>query len=386
MVLVLLAAMPLLAEEPRLNKQGNGWVEVTTGTVKPAKIVKINTDAGSVSVTGGDAPNITWVVTKRSYMRNETEARRKFSEFKMRSVARPEYMVLEGNYLGGSGLDIQISVTLPRNTAVLKIETRGGSVNVNNVAGKVDTATLGGSIRLSGVGGPALARTSGGSIDVGEAGGELRLETNGGSISVGSATGHVMARTAGGSVKLGSAPNAVLETAGGNIQVDKCSGELKASTAGGNLNIGQVEGPATLETSGGSIHLGSAKGVVKATTSGGGIHLNHLAYGAIARTAAGPITTEFVAQKGNFSDSILETSVGDVVVYLPSDLAVTVKATIENAVGHTIHSDFPEVKVNKNGGDYGPAEVYGQGAINGGGPLLKISTTSGNIELRRGGR
>jgi len=387
MVLVMLAAIPLLAEEPRVSKEGNGWVEVITGTVNPAKIVKINTDAGSVSVTGGDTQNITWVVNKRSYTRNESEARRQFAEFSVKPVTRPDYIVLEGNYYRGSnrGLDVQISVTLPRNTTLLKVETRGGAINVNNVAGKVDTATLGGNIRLSGVGGPTLARTSGGSIDVGEAGGELRLETSGGSISVGSATGHVLARTAGGSVKLGSAPNAVLETAGGNIQVDKCSGELKASTAGGNLNIGQVEGPATLETSGGSIHLGSAKGVVKATTSGGGIHLNHLAYGAVARTAAGPITTEFVAQKGNFSDSVLETSVGDVVVYLPSDLAVTVKATIENAAGHTIRSDFPEVKVNKNGGDYGPAEVYGQGAINGGGPLLKISTTSGNIELRRGG-
>jgi DUF4097 and DUF4098 domain-containing protein YvlB len=385
-VLVVLAAIPLLAEEPRVNKEAGRWVEVTTGTINPAKVVKINTDAGSVSVTGGDSQNITWVVTKRSYSREEAEARRQFATFSMRPVVRPDYLVLDGNYVGGRerGLDIQISVTLPRNTSMLKIETRGGHVNVNNVAGKVDTATLGGNIHLSGVGGPTLARTSGGGIDVGEAGGELRLETAGGNISVGSATGKVLARTAGGTVKVGSAPTAVLETAGGNILVDKCSGELKASTAGGNLNIGQVEGPATLETSGGSIRLGSAKGVVKATTSGGEIHLNHLAYGAIARTAAGPITTEFVAQKGNFTDSVLETSGGDVVVYLPADLAVTIKATIENASGHTIRSDFSEIKINREGGDYGPGEVFGQGAINGGGPLLKISTTAGNIELHRG--
>jgi DUF4097 and DUF4098 domain-containing protein YvlB len=386
MVMVLLAAMPLLAEEPRVSRQGGSWVELTTGTAAPAKIVKINTDVGSVSVTGGDDQRITWVVNKRSYSRNEAEARRQFASFNVRPVLRPDYLVIEGNYVGvrEQGVSVNISVTLPRNTTLLKIETRGGSVNVNSIGGKVDASTLAGSIRLSGIDGPALARTSGGSIDVGEAGSDLRLETAGGSINVHSANGRVRAQTAGGSIQLGSAPGAVLETAGGSIQVDKCSGELKASTAGGSVDVGQVEGPATLETSGGSIRLGSAKGVVKATTSGGGIRLNRLGFGAIARTAAGPITTEFVAQKGNFSDSVLETSVGDVVVYLPSDLALTIKATIENASGHMIKSDFSEIKINKEGGEYGPGEVFGQGAINGGGPLLKISTTSGNIELRRG--
>jgi len=49
-------------------------------------------------------------------------------------------------------------------------------------------------------------------------------------------------------------------------------------------------------------------------------------------------------------------------------------------------TDFPEVKVTSEGGEWGPREIYGQGAINGGGPLLKIHTTAGNIELRRGKR
>ena len=50
MVLVIVAAaIPLLADEPRVNKEAGRWVEVTTGTINPAKVVKINTDAGSVS-------------------------------------------------------------------------------------------------------------------------------------------------------------------------------------------------------------------------------------------------------------------------------------------------------------------------------------------------
>jgi DUF4097 and DUF4098 domain-containing protein YvlB len=147
-----------------------------------------------------------------------------------------------------------------------------------------------------------------------------------------------------------------------------------------------VGGGATLETLGGSIRLARVNGEVRATTSGGGIHLNGLSHGVTAKTAAGPIYAQFVATKGSFSESYLETSVGDVIVYLPPDLPVTVRASIDAAMGHKMFTDFPEVKVTQEGGEWGPHEIYGQGAINGGGPLLKIRTTAGNIELRRGKR
>jgi hypothetical protein len=79
----------------------------------------------------------------------------------------------------------------------------------------------------------------------------------------------------------------------------------------------------------------------------------------------------------------LETTVGDIVVYLPSDLGVTVKAAIELANGHNITSDFDGIKVSSEGGQWGPKEMYADGRINGGGPILKLHTTNGNIAIRR---
>ena len=55
-------------------------------------------------------------------------------------------------------------------------------------------------------------------------------------------------------------------------------------------------------------------------------------------------------------------------------------------MGHKITSDFPELKITSEGGSWGPKEVYASGQLNGGGPLLKISTTLGNIELRKGSK
>ena len=388
-VLLALAAWvaPLWAQDTQVMRSGNGWVEVVTGSLPSLRNLKVATDFGAVTVRGGAPQGITYTVRKRLNSGSESHARRQFELFSVHGYQKGDFAVLEGECSGSEKLSVDITVNVPRDLSLAKIETRGGSVEVANIGGRVEAETAGGSMRISDIGGVVRAETSGGSIDVGNVGGDLKLQTAGGSINIRSVNGKIHAETAGGSIEVGSATqSAYLSTAGGSIQVRKCNGDLRASTAGGSVEVGDVGGGATLETSGGSIRLASAKGVVRATTSGGGIHLNGLTHGVTAKTAAGPIYAEFIAGRGNFSESYLETSVGDVIVYLPPDLPVTVRATIDAAMGHKMITDFAEVKVTQEGGEWGPREIYGQGAINGGGPLLKIRTTAGNIELRRGKR
>ena len=369
-------------------RSGSGWVEVVSGTLPSLRNLKVATEFGGVTVRGGSPQGITYTVRKRLNSGSESHAHRQLELFTVRAYQKADFAVLEGECEGAEKISVDITVNVPRELALAKVETRGGSVEIVNIAGRVEAETAGGSMRIADIGGSVRAETSGGSIEVGDVGGDLKLETAGGSINIRSAGGRIHAETAGGSIELGSATqSAYLSTAGGSIQVKKCAGDLRASTAGGSVEIGDVGGGATLETSGGSIRLASAKGVVRATTSGGGIRLSGLTHGVTAKTAAGPIYAEFIAAKGNFSESYLDTSVGDVIVYLPPDLPVTVRASIDAAVGHRMASDFPEVKITQEGGEWGGArEIYGQGAINGGGPLLKIRTTAGNIELRRGKR
>jgi hypothetical protein len=86
---------------------------------------------------------------------------------------------------------------------------------------------------------------------------------------------------------------------------------------------------------------------------------------------------------GGRSNSSLETAAGDVTVYLADDLAISVRAEIEMANGHTIHSDFSDIHVSSEGGSWGPKTVTAEGQLNGGGPVLKIRTNSGNVRLLR---
>jgi hypothetical protein len=83
------------------------------------------------------------------------------------------------------------------------------------------------------------------------------------------------------------------------------------------------------------------------------------------------------------SDSVLETGVGDITVYLASNINITVHASIEASNGHRIQSDFSEIKISSEGGQYGPKLVSAEGNLNGGGPVLKVRTTMGNIYIRR---
>jgi hypothetical protein len=82
----------------------------------------------------------------------------------------------------------------------------------------------------------------------------------------------------------------------------------------------------------------------------------------------------------------LETSVGDITVYLAPNMNISVRASIEAANGHNIRSDFSEIAVTTEGGDYGPKTVSAEGNLNGGGPVLRVHTTTGDICIRRASR
>jgi hypothetical protein len=373
----------------RVYREGSNWVQEITGSITPAKALKFHSALGSVQVRGAGQQQITYTVRKKLYRTmSEEAAKREFALLNVEVYRRgPEAVYFESDWDGGYArrMGAEFVINVPQDMALVKIDTMGGSVDVKNIAGKVGAETAGGSINYDDIGGSVTAETQGGSIEVGNIGGAAQLETAGGSITIGSVGGMISANTSGGSVQVGTGKqNITIETAGGSISVKECSGWLNATTAGGSIDIGNVGGKVMLETAGGGIRLGSAKGAVKATTAGGGMKLLQLTSGVYAETAAGGIEAEFVAGRGQFTDSHLETSFGDIVVYLPSDLPVTVKAGIELAQGHNIYAqDFKGIQIVSEGGQYGPKTVYGEGNLNGGGPVLKVHTTSGNIIFKR---
>ncbi len=385
-VAVLVAALASLAlcQETRVYRDGSNWVQEMTGDLGAARNLRVKVAAGSVRVQGGSQTGISYVIHRKAYTSSEEKARREFESYKISTSVKGDtaWVVAESSRRDSKCSD-DFVINVPRNLQSAKIETGGGNANATGIAGRVDLESGGGNIHLDDIGGEVTAETGGGAIEVGSVEGNVSLQTGGGNIKVASAKGEIKAESGGGNVVvLSGLRGAVLETGGGSIRVDKCSGPVKATTGGGSVDLGDVGGAAQIETGAGSIRLASANGRVQAQTGGGSIQLDG-ATSVQAETAAGGIVVKLVSSAGGRNNSSLETAAGDITVYLANDLAISIRAEIEAANGHTIRSDFSDIHVSSEGGPWGPKTVTAEGQLNGGGPVLKVRTNSGNVNFRR---
>jgi hypothetical protein len=383
-LLIALTATLCVAQQPSVQKEGNNWTNVVNGSLSGVHNLHIKVEIGAVRVEGGANQGINYVIRNKSYESSEDKARKQFDAYKVSAYVRGDTAWIVGDWEGGRPhkFSSDVTVTVPREMELVKIETDGGAVVTTGIAGRLETESGGGAIHLDDIGGAISAETGGGAIDVGNVGSDLTVKTGGGTIHIGSAKGRVVAESGGGNLDLVSgSQGASLETGGGSIQVNKCTGEVKASTGGGSIDLGEIKGGATMETGGGSLKISSASGPVKAETGGGTIEL----YGvpvAHVETGAGAVIAKFISS-GERGDSVLETGVGDITVYLMPNVNLTIHASIEAATGHRIMTDFPEIKVSSEGGQWDPKLITAEGNINGGGPVLKVRTTMGNIYIRR---
>ena len=235
----------------------------------------LQSDGGSVTVTGSRAPEARIVITSN---RNDLQSLFNFnfesSSGQVRVTARKK------SFQWFSHTNLHFDVTVPAQTRV-SIRTGGGSVKVASLQGQQNLNTSGGSVAASDVHGNVVERTSGGSLTANAVDGSLEAYTSGGSIHIDGLTGHVRAHTSGGSIHATFAPGnsqgGVLDTSGGSIQVGldpKANLNIDASTSGGSVSTDlpvRVQG--TISHS--SLHgtLGSGGATLRLHTSGGSIHI-----------------------------------------------------------------------------------------------------------------
>jgi TonB family protein len=237
---------------------------------------------------------------------------------------------------------------------VAKLETQGGHIQVMDVAGDLNAFTAGGHIHAGNIAGDASLRTGGGHIHAGQIGGRAELETVGGNIVVGHAGTFVNVRTGGGQIDFG-----------------EVRGSVRAQTGGGGIRIMYVSGPMEVESSSGSICLTRVAGAVQAATAGGTI------------TAwINPDTPSSGGAVHLAGPSQLASGAGDIIVFLPRNLAVNIDATVETGGEHRIEADPALALAIQTLANRGAGPVHAIGSLNGGGPLLKLRTTAGKIRLQ----
>src|SRR5262252_7741040 len=193
-------AAPLWAQAPKVFRDGDSWVEETTGTLSAGHEFRSFVDMGSLMVQGSSS-QVSYVVRKRSRASSEQEARRQFEQLRISATKVGDAVVLEGRLLSQSvnRLSADIVVQIPRLTQLVKVETKGGNLALSSVSGNIVGATAGGNVKLDSVSGP------------------VKIMSGGGNVSIDRANGQVIVKTGGGKVWIGTAGPTTIETGAGNV-------------------------------------------------------------------------------------------------------------------------------------------------------------------------
>ncbi|MDE0086308.1 MAG: DUF4097 family beta strand repeat-containing protein [Candidatus Poribacteria bacterium] len=161
-----------------------------------------------------------------------------------------------------------------------------------------------------------------------------------------------------------------LDTPSGNISVDGVTGKSNAKTSAGNIDVSNIVGPVKANTSAGNLRFDEVKGSILGRSAAGNITLSNCQGSVDTRTSAGNINADIATQPQH--EWNLQTSAGNIVFTLLANLAAEIDA--QTSIG-IISTDFlvegTEIRQKRL-----------RGTIKGGGKLLKLRTSAGNIRLK----
>jgi TonB family protein len=387
----------------RVTADRNGSLPTKDGLT-----LRLITDLGSVKIVSlppGAAPVVRYTVHL------ETDARasladRLLTRYSLTTQTNEDGVEIRGTLppqigksAAGAQFWVQFEVAVPRGYNV-EVKTEAGDIETEDVGGTANFSTQGGNIRAGRIG-VNFSRDAGAGRLV------AKLATEGGHIQVSDVTGDLNAFTAGGHINAGNiAGDALLHSGGGHIRAERIDGRADLQTDGGNITVGQAGNLVSVRTGGGQIDFGEVRGSVRAQTGGGGIRIMYVSgpmevessAGSIcltrvagtvhAATAGGSIRAwinpEAPSSGGNVhlaGVSQLTSGNGDIIVFLPRNLAVDIDATVESGGERRIEAD-PGLSLAFQPSNHGPGSVHAVAALNGGGPPLKLRTTSGIIHLQ----
>jgi TonB family protein len=376
--------------------------------------LKLSTDLGSVRIVPlqpGAMPQVRYSVHIETDARGSAAAQL-LDRYALDAKNTPAGAEITGNLPqpsrgnGGAQFWVHYEISVPASYS-LDITTGAGDIQTFDVGGTATLVTEGGNI-VGGRIGTNFVRGQGAHARNRTARLVGKLQTQGGHIQVEDVAGDLTAFTAGGHINTGYIfGEANLQSGGGHIRAAGISGKAELATEGGNITVGKAEKLVTVKTGGGQIDFGEVRGSVRAQTGGGGIRVMYVAgpmdvessggsicltrvSGSVrAATDSGTITAWInpeSAEKHSETVSLpgasqLTSGEGDIVVFLPKNLAANIEAIVENGGARRIEAD-PALSLQVAKAGQGSAAVKAWASLNGGGAVLRLKTSGGKIKLQ----
>jgi TonB family protein len=392
--------LPVTAGGRRTVSQQNG-----VQTIRDGQRVRVTLEMGDVHVltqTHGEVRyRLRVEAPASSVVKTAAQA-----PFELTARGGSEGVNLTGRNVRGQPSDrfwVTLELEVPRSTP-LEISTQGGNIDVQDIDGRLVLESAGGNLSAGKVGASARLQTAGGHIAVQDVAGDLVATTGGGHIAAGYIQGDAQLTSSGGHIRAARVDGtARLITRGGNIFLDHSGARLVASSGGGRIVVGEATGELDARSEGGGVRVWRVAGPAQIATTGGAIYLTGISSRVRASTAAGGITARFASPAAVIAPHSpqeksgppqaaapvvattlgeFQCSGGDITVFLPKEMGITLDAAIEGGENFRILVDPAlELKLNLDEASRGRL-LRAAGALQGGGPLLRLRATAGNILLR----
>jgi hypothetical protein len=372
-LLAALACLPLSSyAQQALAREGDRWVQVFRGAAPVGPRLRVDAH-GPVTLEAGVSRDLAYTAKVSVRARSEAEARRLLAQFAVRVAPQGGWFVVS---VPRGPMLSELTLKAPRLTAAT-IVTSDGAVVANGIDGVLEVSSGAGPLAVDRVHGDCRLVTRGGEIRIGEVWGALQCNTGAGPITARAVRGRAEMQTVGGDIVVQEAGGSVrAETGAGTVRIERAGAEVIATTGGGLIWIGSAKGLVTARNVAGMVHVGAAAGV-RSDSAAGGVSLARVSGSMRVSTLMGSIIASLVS--GAPADSYLATGNGDITVLIPSNVGVTIQA--ENGMADTprrIVSEFPQIQARRYG-----TRLIAEGAVNGGGPVLKISASIGTIFIKR---
>ncbi|HMC58956.1 MAG TPA: hypothetical protein VKJ01_07185, partial [Candidatus Solibacter sp.] len=363
--------------QPGLARDGDRWVRVFSGSAPAGQRLRVNAH-GPVTFQGGTfqgsaANRLQYTVRVSVMARTEAQAQRVLERYAVRVSPVGGWTVLTAP---GGPVVSTVTVKAPWLSAV-EISTSDGPVEAAGVNGPLTVDTGAGELSIDRIRGDCKAVTGGGDIRVGQVNGSLHCSSGAGRISVGTVSGEAVMETVGGDIlanDIGASVRA--QTGAGGVHILKAGGPVTAGTGGGQIVVDKANGIVMARNMAGPVQVGAAAGV-QCESGSGGIRVSNITGAMRVSTSLGNIMASLLA--GRLADSFLATGNGDITVWIPSNVGVMVRARNEMADSmRRIVSEYPGLQPRRQG-----RQLFAEGPVNGGGPLLQISATAGTIFIKK---
>ena len=214
--------------------------------------------------------------------------------------------------------------------------------------------------------------TGSGDLDIDARTGPVKVRTGSGDVVVASAGQGFEAKSGSGDVRLDEGAGAVsFSTGSGDIYLGDIVGNADLSAGSGDINIDLIKGDVSAGTGSGDIVIDVSKGMVAVHTGSGDVSLHGHTGSAEVETSSGEV--EFYATAGE-GEVTLRTSSGDVdvVVYGGESIDLDIR-TSTGVIDTKVPIVIKEASRRRLQGISGDGEWK-----------LRVSTSSGNVGVRRG--